>query len=137
MKKLIEHNIQAQITNEAPKIRFEIGYQDNFTDDRYLCENTSNDTRDLKFSITKNGKHVCDVQMKDRNVDGFLAEFINSTKDDDFNQEFKKKILESAKKQLVDFFEFYDQTCIRRGLTLEGEIHRMKKMAGIIPNILK
>ena len=32
MKRLIEHNIQAQITNEAPKIRFEIGYQDNFSD---------------------------------------------------------------------------------------------------------
>jgi hypothetical protein len=137
MKRLIEHNIQAQITNEAPKIRFEIGYQDNFSDDRYLFENTSNNTNNLKFNVIKNGKQFLDIDMKERNVDLFLNEFLNSTKDDDFNQEFKKKIYETAKKELVDFFEFYDQTCIRRGLTLEGEIHKMRKMAGIIPNILK
>jgi len=137
MKRLIEHNIQAQITNEAPKIRFEIGYQDNFSDDRYLFENTSNNTNNLKFNVIKNGKQFLDIDMKERNVDLFLTEFLNSTKDDDFNQEFKKKIYETVKKELVDFFEFYDQTCIRRGLTLEGEIHKMRKMAGIIPNILK
>lgn len=137
MKRLIEHNIQTQITNEAPKIRFEIGYQDNFSDDRYLFENTSNNTNNLKFNVIKNGKQFLDIDMKERNVDLFLTEFLNSTKDDDFNQEFKKKIYETVKKELVDFFEFYDQTCIRRGLTLEGEIHKMRKMAGIIPNILK
>mgnify|MGYP003510248372 CR=1 FL=1 len=92
MKRLIEHNIQAQITNEAPKIRFEIGYQDNFSDDRYLFENTSNNTNNLKFNVIKNGKQFLDIDMKERNVDLFLTEFLNSTKDDDFNQEFKKII---------------------------------------------
>jgi hypothetical protein len=137
MKKLIEHNIQAQITNESPHIKFQVGYQDNFTDDRYLFESNTNNTKNLNFIIKKNGDKFLEIEMKDRNVDQFLDDFMSKTNDDDFNKEFKKKIYESAKKEIQDFFEFYDQSCIRKGLTLEGEIHRMKKMAGIIPNILK
>lgn len=137
MKRLIEHNIQAQITNDAPKIKFEVGYQDSFTDDRYLFENITNNTKHLTFDISKNGKKLMTLEMKDRNIKAFLDSFLHKTNDADFNEAFENKIYEAAEKELADFFEFYDESYVRKGLTLEGEIHRMRKMAGLIPNIPK
>jgi len=136
MKKLIDHNVKAQITRETPEICLEVKYQDDFTDDHYVLiseSNTSNSNL-IKFNISKNGQNITSVEMKERNVNEFLNEFLNNTKDDDFNKEFKSKIFEVSSKQIKDFFEFYDNSLVRKGLTLEGEIFRMKKMAGIIKN---
>lgn len=137
MKKVIDHNIKAQIKSEAPEICLEVKYMDDFTDDHYVISNNSKDTKNsnsMNFTISKNGKDLTSIEMKNRDVSKFLNEFLNITKDDDFNTEFKSKIYETSNKQIQDFFEFYDNSLVRKGLTLEGEISRMKKMAGIIKN---
>lgn len=137
MKKVIDHNIKAQIKSESPEICLEIKYVDDFTDDHYIISNSSTATKNsnsMNFTIAKNGKNLTSLEMKDRDVSKFLNEFLNITKDDDFNKEFKAKIYETSNKQIQDFFEFYDNSLVRKGLTLEGEISRMKKMAGIIKN---
>jgi len=137
MKKVIDHNIKAQIKSEAPEICLEVKYMDDFTDDHYVISNNSKDitnSNSMNFTISKNGKNLSSIEMKDRDVSKFLNEFLNVTKDDDFNTEFKSKIYDTSNKQIQDFFEFYDNSLVRKGLTLEGEISRMKKMAGIIKN---
>jgi hypothetical protein len=135
MKKAIEHKVQAQVKSEAPEILFEVIYQDDFTNDHYvlksLNENTHN-SNSIKFNVSKNGKELTSIEMKERNVENFLNEFMDATKDADFNDEFKSKIYNISERQIKDFFEFFDKSIVLKGLTLEGEINRMKRMAGII-----
>jgi len=134
MKKLIEHNVNGKIKKESPEICLEVIYQDDFSDDHYILRGLSEngDSKLLKFEVTKNGQEVTFIEMKERNVNEFLNEFLEHTKDADFNEEFKSKIYDTSSKQITDFFEFYDNSVVTKGLNLEGEIKRMKKMAGII-----
>lgn len=135
MKKAIDHSVKAQIKSESPEICFEVIYQDDFTNDHYVLNNLNENSKNpnsIKFNISKNEKNLTSIEMKDRNVENFLNEFMNITKDADFINEFKSKIYKISKKQISDFFEFYDNSIVLKGLTLEGEIGRMKRMAGII-----
>lgn len=135
MRKAIEHKVQAQIKNEAPEILFEVIYQDDFTNDHYILKGSGcNDkgSKSINFNIAKNGQELSYLEMKERNVDSFMKEFLDITKDDDFNTEFKSKIFEQSSKEIKDFFEFFDNSIVLKGLTLEGEKSRMKKIAGII-----
>lgn len=135
MRKAIEHKVQAQIKNESPEIIFEIIYQDDFTNDHYVLKGSgSNDkgSKLMNFNVLKNGKDFSALKMEERNVESFISDFLSLTKDDDFNTEFKSKIYEQSTKEIQNFFEFFDNSIILKGLTLEGELKRMKKMAGII-----
>lgn len=135
MKKVIEHKVQAQIKSETPEILLEVIYQDDFTNDHYVLSGSGlnkKGSNSINFNISKNGKELSSLEMKERDVETFLNEFLNTTKDDDFNVEFKSKIYETSIKQIKDFFEFFDNSIVLKGITLEGEINRMKKMAGLI-----
>lgn len=136
MKKTIEHKIQAQIKSEAPEILLEIIYQDDFTNDHYVLKSSVLDnnkgSKSINFDISKNGKYFSSLGLKDRNVETFLTEFLDTTKDADFNSEFKSKIYEQSTKEIKDFFEFFDDSIVLRGLTLEGERKRMQRLSGII-----
>ena len=135
MRKAIEHKVQAQIKNEAPEIILEVIYQDDFTNDHYILKGSGrNDkgSKSINFNIAKNGQELSTLEMKERNVDSFMKEFLDITKDDDFNTEFKSKIFEQSSKEINDFFEFFDNSIVLKGLTLEGEKSRMKKIVGII-----
>lgn len=135
MKKAIEHKVQAQIKSEAPEIILEIRYQDDFSNDHYILKGSGlsdKGSKSINFNISKNGKDFNSLEMKERNVETFLNEFLNTTKDDDFNSEFKSKIYEQSTKEIKDFFEFFDNSIILKGLTLEGERDRMRKLSGII-----
>ena len=135
MKKAIEHRVQAQIKSEAPEILFEVMYKDDFTNDHYILKGsglTSEGSKSMNFNVSKNGKELNSLEMKDRNVEDFLNEFLNTTKDADFNSEFKSKIYEQSTKEIKDFFEFFDNSIILKSITLEGERKRMQKLSGII-----
>ncbi len=135
MKKAIEHKVQAQIKSEAPEIILEVIYQDDFTNDHYILKGSGlsdKGSKSINFNISKNGKEFPSLEMKERNVETFLNEFLNTTKDADFNSEFKSKIYEQSTKEIKDFFEFFDDSIILRGLTLEGERLRMRKLSGIL-----
>jgi hypothetical protein len=135
MKKAIEHKVQAQIKSEAPEILFEIIYQDDFTNDHYVLKGSGlsdKGSKLMEFNVSKNGKELPSLKMEERNVEEFINNFLATTKDDDFNTEFKSKIYEQSTKEIKDFFEFFDNSIVLKGLTLEGELKRMKKMAGII-----
>lgn len=135
MKKAIEHKVQAQIKSEAPEILFEVIYQDDFTNDHYVLKSSelnNKNSNSINFNVSKNGKELSSLKMEERNVGVFMDEFLSLTKDNDFNVEFKTKIYEQSTKQIKDFFEFFDNSVVLKGLSLEGEISRMKKMAGIL-----
>jgi hypothetical protein len=135
MRKAIEHKVQAQIKSEVPEIIFEVIYQDDFTNDHYILKGSGlgdKGSKLMNFDISKNGKNLSMLEMKERNVEAFINEFLNTTKDDDFNTEFKSKIYESSTKEIKDFFDFFDGSIVLKGLTLEGELTRMKRIAGII-----
>lgn len=135
MKKAIEHNVQAQIKSEAPEIIFEVIYQDDFSNDHYILKGSSltdKGSQSMNFNISKNGAKFSSLEMKNRDVETFLNEFLDTTKDADFNTEFKSKIYAESTKQIKDFFEFFDNSIVLKGLTLEGEKSRMQKVAGII-----
>ena len=135
MKKAIEHRVQAQIKSENPEIILEVVYKDDFSNDHYILKGsglTIEGSKSMNFNVSKNGEDFSSLEMKDRNVENFLNEFLNTTKDHDFNLEFKSKIYEQSTKEIKDFFEFFDESIVLKSITLEGERDRMRKLSGII-----
>jgi hypothetical protein len=135
MKPLIEHIIKADIKNNSPELILEIAFKDDFFNDRYVLDGkpgSNKNSQEFIFEIKKNGDIIGTINLKERNVPEFLREFLDLTDDIEFNHEFKTKIFESAKKQINDFFEFYDKRVVAYGVTLEGEVKRMQKVAGIL-----
>lgn len=132
--KAIDYRIQAQITSQSPDIQIEIKYLDDFTNDHYILKSLISEegTKRVPFLITKNNKDFGKVVIENRDTKACLNAFLESTEDKDFKDEFKKQIFEKAEKEINNFFDFFDNSIILRGLTLEGEMTRMKKLSGII-----
>ena|ERR1035437_51567 len=132
--KEIDYRISAQIKGEAPDIQFEIKYKDEFTNDHYTLKSLISEegTKRIPFMVIKNNQEFGKVVIENRDVKACLDTFLESTEDMDFKNEFKKQIFEQAEKEINNFFEFFDNSIILRGLTLEGEMKRMKKIAGIL-----
>ena len=132
--KEIDYRISAQIKGEAPDIQFEIKYKDEFTNDHYTFKSLISEegTKRVPFMIFKNNKDFGKVVIEDRNVKACLDTFLESTEDMDFKNEFKKQIFEQVERELGNFFEFFDNAIILKSLTLEGEMKRMRVVAGII-----
>lgn len=132
--KAIDYRISAQVKGEAPDIQFEVIYKDEFTNDHYTLKSLVSEegTQRVPFMVIKNNKDFGKVVIENRDVKSCLNNFLDSTEDLDFTNEFKSKIFEQAEKEISNFFEFFDNAIILKGLTLEGEMKRMKKIAGII-----
>lgn len=132
--KAIDYRIKAQISGEKPDIQLEVIYKDDFTNDHYVFKSLVNEegTKRVSFVVVKNKEEFGNFVLENRDVKSCLNSFLETTEDIDFNNEFKNKIFEKVEKEVGNFFEFFDNSIILRGLTLEGEMKRMKKVAGII-----
>lgn len=132
--RFIDYIVSKQIVDDLPSFRIELLYKDEFTNDYYVLQSKSNEkngTKKILFEIYKNDKYIGEAYLLNRDFDKMFNSFFDDIKDIDFQEMFYKEINLKLKKEINDFFKFYDEAIILNGITIEGELKRMKKIAGI------
>ena len=134
--KNIEYNIKTEIVDNLPFIENTLIYRDEFTDDHYVLRSQINEnvqTSNIPFEIIKNGKRVGKLNLTEREVKLFFETFFKDAEDYDFEQEFRENnLLKFFSNEIEDFLKRYDEVVIPTQLTMEGEIKRMQRIAGLL-----
>ena len=134
----IEYDIDTTIIDDLPKIIIEFRYQDEFSDDRYVLKSKSTlleGSKNIPFKIMKNYNDEAEIVLSKRDFNTFITEFFNTVDDYDFKERFdKSEASELINEQIEDFFNRYDDIVVSTGITTEGEVKRMKQLAGLARN---
>jgi hypothetical protein len=131
----IKYKSYYEIDNEKPHIELGFKFKDYFeTCNYYLISEsaTFKSVENIKFQILKNDNELGEIFLENLDVDQFLEKFSNITSDHDFKKMMISEHKSNVKKDLISFFEKYRKTILENKFTLEGEILRMRKVAGII-----
>lgn len=135
MKYNIDYRIKAQITGEEPDIQLEVIFKDDFSNDHYTLKSTEgkdSNINNIPFIILKNGEQIDQISLVNKDSKKFLEEFMALTEDDDFSKAFQSELYDNSLKELNNFFDFYEDAVVLKGITLEGEKRKMKRIAGLI-----
>lgn len=134
MQQEVKYKVYYEIDNEKPHIEIGFKFKDYFETNNYylVSESSSKSIDDLVFEVIKDNKEIGLIRLKDFKTEEFLNEFSNLTKDHDFKKIMISEHKEKVKKDLNNFFEYYKKSILENKFTLEGEIKRMRKVAGII-----
>lgn len=132
----IQYKIIAEVRGNLPFIKIGVRFNDYFTQDTYALvseiKNKYNGIKSLPFLFYKNNKLVKEFIMDNYNIQKVLDDMCNEIEDYDFKKYFSIKAKNEIIKEVKDYSEFYHKTILLNEVTLEGELLRMKKMAGII-----
>ena len=136
MKQRIQSKFQAKILNNLPIIKMLLEYQDDFSNDSYVVITDPNKTtgaKHIELETWKNGKKINELTLINENVDKLFSDLLESVDDYDFkNTLLKENDLPNIKNQLGDFLSKYNELVLPTMLTTEGEVKRMRKLAGIL-----
>lgn len=135
MRHHIEYKIHSEIKNEVPEIHIDIIYEDDFSNDHYVIESQadeSSDSKNIPFTISKNGEYVGKLSMTERDITGFFETMFVDIKDADFKNEFYSKIFKPLSEDISKFIKRYENLVIDNELNVEGEVKRMRVLSGII-----
>lgn len=134
--KYVNYNLETEIVNDLPKIVLELTYKDEFSNDHYLLRNNPDyekGSEEITFEIIKNGEKKGEISLLKQNINEFFVSFFDVVEDLDFEQEFfKNNLSETISNEIMDFLKRYEDIVISAEITLEGEIKRMKKIAGLL-----
>lgn len=131
----IKYKSYYEIDNEKPHIELGFKFKDYFeTCNYYLISESKNfnSIEKIKFNILKGDDELGEILLENLDVDQFLEKFSNITSDHDFKKIMISEHTNKVKKDLLSFFDNYKKTILENKFTLEGEIIRMRKVAGII-----
>jgi hypothetical protein len=131
----IKYRSYYEIDSEKPHIELGFKFKDYFETCNYYLISESNNFKsvdNIKFQILKNEDELGEIILENLDVDQFLEKFSNITSDHDFKKMMISEHKNHVKKDLLSFFEKYRKTILENKFTLEGEILRMRKVAGII-----
>lgn len=137
-KQEIKYRVLSEIRNEYPYIKIGIRFNDYFTQDSYYLESaTKRDVKKIPFILYKNESVLSkNLYLIENNIQQLIENALGLIDDYDlkklFLEEYKTNIIE----EVNDFMDFYEKTILLNEVTLEGELRRMKVMAGITPQIL-
>jgi hypothetical protein len=134
MQQEVKYKVYYEIDNERPHIEIGFKFKDYFETNNYylVSETASKSIEDLIFEVIKDDKEIGKIRLKDFQTEEFLNDFSNLTKDHDFKKIMISEHQEKVKKDLNSFFDYYKKSILENKFTLEGEIKRMKSVAGII-----
>lgn len=135
MKQQVKYKSYYELDFEKPHIELGFRFNDYFeTNDYYLISESKKykSIDSINFELIKDNKVIGNIVLENLNIDDFINKFSDMTSDHDFKKiiisEHKNKIT----KDMSDFFELYKTSILNNKFTLEGEIKRMKAVAGII-----
>lgn len=131
----IKYKAYYEIDDEKPHIELGFKFKDYFETCNYYLVSESSSFKsidNIKFQILKNENEMGEISLENLDVDQFLDKFSSLTSDHDFKKIMISEHKNNVKKDLISFFEKYKKTILENKFTLEGEIKRMRKVAGII-----
>lgn len=131
----IKYKSYYEIDNEKPHIEIGFKFNDYFETNSYYLISESNQYNSIdkiNFCILKDEEELGEIQLENLDVDTFLEKFSNITHDHDFKKIMISEHKNNVKKDLLKFFDYYRKSILENKFTLEGEIIRMRKVAGII-----
>ena len=135
MQQEVKYKSYYEIDGEKPHIELGFKFKDYFETNNYYLISESynyNSINSLNFEILKDDKQIGEIVLENLDVDNFIDKFSNITNDHDFKKIVVSEHKSNIKKDLVKFFEYYKKSILENKLTLEGEILRMRAVAGII-----
>lgn len=124
-----------EIEDERPHIELGFKFKDYFETSCYYLISEKNQYKsleELKFTLIKENKEIGELKLKNYDIENFINNFLKLTEDYDFNKIVNKNYKADIKKDLNSFFDQFKESILENKLTLEGEIRRMRKVAGII-----
>lgn len=131
----VKYKSYYEMDSEKPHIELGFRFKDYFeTNDYYLISESKKykNNQKLIFEILKDDKFIGELWLEDLDVDTFLENFMTLTKDHDFKKIVTREHKSNVKKELLNFFKNFQETILENKFTLEGEMLRMRKVAGII-----
>lgn len=135
MMQEVKYKSYYEMDSEKPHIELGFRFKDYFeTNDYYLISESKKykNNQKLIFEILKDDKFIGELCLEDLDVDTFLENFMTLTKDHDFKKIVTREHKSNVKKELLNFFKNFQETILENKFTLEGEMLRMRKVAGII-----
>lgn len=135
MMQEVKYKSYYEIDNEKPHIELGFRFKDYFeTNDYYLISESKNykNNQYLRFEVIKDNKKIGTVNLENLDVDLFLENFMNLTNDHDLQKMILSEYASIVKKDILNFFDNFRKTILENKFTFEGEISRMRKVAGII-----
>lgn len=119
-------SIKLKIINESNDFKVVIAYKDYFSENLYTLMRESNNT----FSFFSGIEFIKNITSDDFNK--IISESFESVDDYDFNKHFQKDCKENILCEFSKFEEERNHKSLLSEVSLEKEILRMKKIAGMI-----
>lgn len=135
MQQEVKYKSYYEIDGEKPHIELGFKFKDYFETNCYYIvseSNKNNSIDSLKFEVLKDEKKIGEIKLENFDVNDFVEKFSNFTNDHDFKKIVISEHKSRVESDILNFFELYKKTILDNKLTLEGEIKRMKAVAGII-----
>ena len=134
----IQHRILTEIRNDFPYLKIGIRFNDYFTMDTYVFEssNYKNNLNRIPFSVYKNNELIKVCALIYRNADQFFNKIFEDINDHDLKKIFYSQHKERITQEVQGFMDFYDNLVLVKEITIEGELRRMKEMAGITKKVI-
>lgn len=137
-KQEIQHKIISEVREYFPFIKIGIRFNDYFTEDTYVlvAETVDKNLNYIPFSFFKNNELISECVMVKNNIEQLLNDAFSSVEDYDMKNLFESQTKKQIIKEVNEFMNFYEKLVLVHEVTLEGELRRMKRVAGITPKVL-
>lgn len=135
MKQSVEYQLFCEIEKEKPHLQIGFRFNDYFETNDYCLVSESykyGSYDNMAFEVFKDDCKIGKVYLNEGNVSKMIDDFMQLTKDHDFNKIFLSEHKVNAEQDVKNFFSHFRKTIVENKFTLDGEIKRMKAVAGII-----
>jgi len=125
MEKEIKYTVKHEVIDNKPVLDIDILYKDEF-------EENASGINEIPFNVIKNNKNLGKITLKSEDIQSMFEDFFTMVGDYDFQIEFFDKKFKEVKREIDSFLNGFNKDVIDNELTLEGEIKRMRAMAGLL-----
>lgn len=135
MRQSVEYQLFCEIEKEKPHLQIGFRFKDYFETNDYclVSENSTYGSYDnIAFNVFKDDEKIGRIYLKEGEISKMIDDFVALTKDHDFNRIFLTEHRKNAEEDVKNFFSHFRKTILENKFTLEGEMKRMKAVAGII-----
>lgn len=135
MNQDVEYQILCEIEDEKPYAQLGFRFRDYFeTNDYCIVSETYKfgSHENIPFNVFKDDEKIGRVCLQEGNVPKMVDDFLSILEDHDFKKIFISEHRKSVETDLTNFFKHFRKSILENKFTLEGEIKRMKAVAGII-----
>ena len=137
-KQHLDHKILAEIRNDFPFLKIGVKFNDLFSEDTYMIisDGKYRNLKRIPFSVYKNNEPLKECEMINLNMDKLLDDVFSDIEDYDLKQIFFRDHKQKIVNEIASFMQYYDEQILLNEITIEGELRRMKEIAGMNKKII-